>query len=406
MPEGHRVVKRRRPAGNRGAKRVASLLRSALEHLPAELREDIEAPASLWEDIPEPASLMPPPEPPRAVGERVRVDGARAKVVRVSRRDARKIKVRLSGSRRKQWLLDSQLDPPEGAPLARLWRGDADADLAADRSATALVLRALGVAWTPAARAEAHAPRPPPPPPAPPPTAPPAAAGGADERAASGGGSAPPPAAPDGSAPAAGAEHPWPAAAETSGERLRGAQEGSADGGRVLSGGAGAAAGGADGGSGVGAAPPAAAGGAAGSLRSLFLQPAAFSLFGGVEEDDADDAGGAAAQEPPLPEAMGAGGEKAPGARAAGAAAPGAAASASGAGGEKARARAEAVLQPVLFMRTNSEAELTEAWRERRQQGFKDFKSKHKADVRQALKRSKHKLAMRGGHGKPRPRAA
>ncbi|KAG8460673.1 hypothetical protein KFE25_011448 [Diacronema lutheri] len=427
MVEGQRVVKRRRPAGNRGAKRVRTLLRDALHALPAELREDIETPTTAWEDTPEPASLMPPPEPPRAVGERVRLDGADAEVLKVSSKDAHKLKVRLRGTTRKLWVLDTQLDPPEAGALARLWGAGtdgADVAIAADRTATASVLRGLGVEWSPAhgvdtggaaSAGSARAPPPPPPPGAPaarespgsPPREP--ARRGVEREAV---GTAEHVSDVQAGTPAADGTRPRPSRAPSGGA----VRAGAAAGGAVDAGlnvgvcaehlsdvvGAPLAGAAADGAvradaqpsqrAGGGAGERAAAAGAAGSLRSLFMQPATFTLFGSTG-DDAQSPRVA----PPSPAHL------TPGDSAAAPTARVPAAAELAAAHAAVRASkplgAAAGLQPLLFMRTQPEAELTDAWRERRQQGFKDFKSKHKTDVRQARKR-KRQLALRGSRGR------
>lgn len=436
--EGYRPVKRRRPAGNRGLKRARSQVRDALHALPAELREDIETPACPWEDIPAPAYLMPPPELPRAVGERVLIDGARAKIVKVSRKDGHKLKVRFSGTKQKQWLLDTQIDPPESHSLADAWRGLEDVH--ADRMATASVLQSLGVAWTPANRAEPPV-RAPPGPPHRPPSAPHSFVHSSID--------APATTAVAGSAVESGAAQPAAAADEveeggglsagrwgrahsrgvgTLGQPPRCGDKGVSEGadrpeedaaeegmrenagnGPAVSGAHGALEAHANGGApGSGDRRPerAAASVPTGSLRSLFLQPAIFSLFGPADGEEDEAAGGSALPQP-QPFLLGsvphdaartealAGSTRQPVTTAGTASAvrqEGAAA------GSAPAARAEAELEPVLFMRTHTEDELTVQWQQRRQQGFKDFKSKHKTDVRQALKR-KRQLALRGGQG-------
>ncbi|KAJ1625362.1 hypothetical protein T492DRAFT_1040646 [Pavlovales sp. CCMP2436] len=433
------TFKRRcRPPGNRGVKLARTQLAYALHGLPAEVRDDIEqVAATAWEDTPAPASLMPRGETRvRAKGERVTVDGERAKVVKVSRKDACKLKVRFKGTRQKLWLLEHQIDPDKPASLP-----DADAAVRADRATIANVLRSLGVAWS-----AAPAPPPMPPPRLPIPRAttandssdstsddtssadeepprvsapsraeptddtsgstlddtssadeePPRASvpsgdaepadatsdstssgtSSEDEVPRAGGGSAVPPAA-GGDAPVA----LDPASAGAPPARKRAAPDAVATSERG---------GGADAKS---AKPsPADAGKEDSRLRSirhLFMRPVTFSLFG--DEAMADGAAAAPfllALEADFPPSSLPAVEAAHAAAAAPAVPPPPA----------------PLLRPVLFMRTQTEAELTEAWRERRQSGFKDFKSKHKLDVRQAAKRSRER-SQRGAQAARERRA-
>jgi hypothetical protein len=433
---------------------VRSQVRDALVALPADLREEIETPGCPWEDTPPPLTLMPPCAPTPAVGDPVVVDGEHARVLKTSRKRPHELKVRFKGSRRKAWLLDSELDLPAYARLdAESVRARTVSEADADSLRTADVLRALGVAWVPA-RLAAVVCAPPPPPPregAAYARAHAAAVGGASESSSSSSddgssdssaevaavdGADPEPATmaarstlvvqadtssassdesgdSDDETPAAAAPAPArataaraPPSSDSSSSTSSGSTSASeAEGEDAVAGAAIGAAvsppsapssssssdsttdddadddaasepaareAGETTATGTAGVVPAAASGDGGSLRSLFMQPEAFSLgtslFGGATLADVADAA-AAAQPRPRPDGAGAGAAAQP--------AP------------PVRPAPEQTLRPVLFARTQPEAELTAAWQSLREAGFKDFKSKTKVDKRNALKRNR-----------------